>query len=57
MKTNQVNEDSGCPCCKCGRLTGSDEAHPCPYAQEIYGDSEPACNCCPDCEDECAQNI
>lgn len=31
--------------------------HPCPYGSEINGDNETLCNCCEDCEHECAMEI
>ena len=45
----------------CGARDGctkpaSDESHPCPYAQEI-NDDDSECNCCEDCESECADDI
>lgn len=40
--------------CKCGNP--ATEPHPCPSAVEIYDDESP-CNCCEDCEDECAMDI
>ena len=30
--------------------------HPCPYMEEIHGDSRP-CTCCEDCVYQCAQDI
>ena len=41
--------------CKCGEL-GSEELHTCPYKAEINGDYE-ECNCCEDCEKECADDV
>lgn len=31
--------------------------HPCPYREEIHGDSESLCTCCPDCTHQCAMDI
>ena len=31
--------------------------HTCPYAEEINGDEETLCNCCKECENECAMEI
>lgn len=33
------------------------EPHTCPYAEDINGDSESMCNCCSDCEYNCAMDI
>ena len=41
--------------CKCGN-PGTEE-HPCPYATDIDNDKESMCNCCENCEHECAQDI
>lgn len=42
--------------CKCGR-EGSKVPHLCPYARDIHNDNEKTCNCCDDCEKECAEDI
>lgn len=31
--------------------------HTCPYSEDINGDYETMCNCCSDCQDECAMEI
>ena len=31
--------------------------HPCPFKQEIHEDNETLCNCCKECQHECAQDI
>jgi len=33
------------------------EPHPCPFDEEVDGDSETLCNCCPVCTEECADQI
>ena len=33
------------------------DPHPCPYQQEINDDSETLCNCCAECQAECADDI
>ncbi len=33
------------------------EAHPCPFREELDDDAETKCNCCDDCTEECAMNI
>ena len=42
--------------CKCGKSAAT-EPHPCPFAQDLYGDSETLCTCCDDCRHECAMDI
>ena len=32
------------------------DLHPCPYQQDIHGDNR-ECNCCPYCEQQCADDI
>ncbi len=31
--------------------------HPCPFKEDIHGDSETLCNCCHSCRHECYMNI
>jgi len=31
--------------------------HTCPFSEEIHGDCETTCNCCDDCQHECAMDI
>lgn len=33
------------------------EPHTCPYAEDIAGDYETLCNCCDNCQGECAMDI
>ncbi len=33
------------------------EPHICPFNEDIYGDSETLCTCCPDCENQCLSDI
>jgi hypothetical protein len=40
--------------CGCGEDI---EPHGCPFAEEIHGDTESLCNCCADCEYQCAMDI
>lgn len=42
--------------CKMCNKNKSEEEHPCPFAQEIYGSDE-LCNCCTSCALECCQDI
>jgi len=39
--------------CRCGKLTATEEMHSCPYRAEKDDNTEPYCNCCADCEDNC----
>ena len=43
-------------CQTCGE-NEAQEPHTCPYAEEIYNDSETLCNCCDECSHECAMDI
>jgi hypothetical protein len=45
-------EDSRCACGCAGDL-----AHPCPYKEEICGDSETLCVCCGHCWWACADDV
>lgn len=44
-----------CQCC--GINEGSSDPHTCPYSEEIGGDYESLCNCCSNCESNCAMDI
>lgn len=43
-------------CSRC-RTQVAAEPHPCPYAEELSNDSETLCDCCSDCEYQCAMDI
>lgn len=43
-------------CGKCEQCPG-EVPHPCPFSEEIHGNSETLCNCCSDCRYECAMDI
>lgn len=43
-------------CQKCGGVANP-EYHCCPYLEDINDDHETQCNCCPDCTQECANDI
>jgi hypothetical protein len=43
-------------CTHCGASV-EDELHPCPYQAEVCDNSEPYCNCCEQCVDECKDDI
>jgi len=50
---NLKGDDSMCKC-------GNNEAlppHPCPYVEDMRGDSDTHCNCCEDCEQNCVADI
>ena len=44
-------EKEGCTC-----SNGYDD-HTCPFSEEIHNDSDSLCNCCPECEYQCGQDI
>jgi hypothetical protein len=33
------------------------EPHPCPFQEDVNNDHEDRCNCCSDCQHECAMDI
>ena len=41
--------------CKCG--APANEPAPCPYADDVHGNTGNLCNCCDDCARECALDI
>ena len=43
-------------CQTCNNNNGQDE-HTCPYAEDICDDWETTCNCCDECEQQCAEDI
>ena len=44
--------------CGCGSNQGTLETHSCPYQIEIADNDDPDyCNCCPDCENQCAMDV
>lgn len=43
-------------CKRCQRNPAS-EPHTCPYGEEIGGDYESECTCCPECTKQCAYDI
>lgn len=46
------------PRCKaCGKNPGTENLHSCPFNEEINDDPEENCNCCADCEHQCAMDI
>ena len=42
--------------CKCGENPAT-EPHPCPFNEDLHGDSETLCTCCEDCRYQCAMDI
>lgn len=42
-------------CQKCGNK--AQPMHPCPYRSDIDGDNETMCNCCEECQHECAMDV
>ena len=47
-------EEKTCP--RCGKRPAQ-PPHTCPYAEEIHGDRETLCECCEECEKQCAWDI
>lgn len=43
-------------CSRCGKKPAQGD-HTCPFAEEIHGDKDFLCDCCVDCEHECAMDI
>jgi len=44
-------------CEKCGK-NPAQEPHPCPYQEEINDNHDPeCCTCCPECEQQCRDDI
>lgn len=41
--------------CTCEEI--EDEEHTCPFREDIYGDDESKCTCCPYCTQICADDI
>ena len=44
-------------CQFCNKNDGTSELHVCPYKSEINDNEEDLCNCCEDCQHECAMDI
>ena len=44
------------PCGKCHKKEAQ-PLHTCPYSVEIGGDTHTGCDCCTDCEGNCAGDI
>ena len=58
IKKSKVKKDyAGTECSSCGNYNGSAELHACPYQSEINNDDSDCCNCCRDCEHECAMDV
>lgn len=51
---NEEYDDHVCRC-RCGEEVDGN-MHPCPFRQEIHGCDE-ECNCCADCQYQCAMDI
>lgn len=52
---NDFSDDDNDEKCTCDE--GYIEPHPCPFAEEVDGDSETLCTCCPFCTENCADTI
>lgn len=53
-KVFEYHEEDKCESCE---NEGSLEPHTCPYSEEIGGDFETLCNCCENCQSNCAGDI
>ncbi len=47
-----VEEETRCTCAECEW-----DWHPCPFQQDVEGNDEDFCSCCPFCEAACADDI
>ena len=52
----QENKDKCLKCLRCKKNDAEDE-HTCPYAEDIFNDCKSLCNCCSDCQHDCARDI
>jgi len=43
-------------CSRCGKKPAQED-HTCPFAEDIHGDKDFVCDCCADCEHECAMDV
>jgi len=43
--------------CQNCQVKPSTDEHTCPYKEDINDDKESLCNCCEDCEHNCAMDI
>lgn len=44
--------------CRCKKNEATEKYHPCPYQSDVNNDPDPEyCNCCDECEFQCAQDI
>lgn len=49
-KINEANESK----CECDIFI---ESHSCPFQEDVHGDNSDFCNCCSECEHQCAMDI
>lgn len=56
-KTALVLKHGYCHGYHCGKKGIPQEDHSCPYSYEIHGDADTLCNCCEECEKQCAYDI
>ena len=52
-----MSADTQEPLCQHCKKEPAEEPHLCPFGREIHGDDESLCNCCADCEYQCAMDI
>jgi hypothetical protein len=53
---NDFDDYSNNEICKCGKSASMDD-HTCPFREELNNDSESLCNCCANCQYECAMDV
>lgn len=53
-RKEKLNNNRLCSCCK--RNHKSTYSHTCPYDEDMHG-IKTICNCCSDCEHDCAMSI
>lgn len=53
MIAPKAGSDDVCQSCK----GEPKDWHPCPFSVDVDGDDETLCNCCDECEDNCADDI
>ena len=48
---------SGCGGGRTCRNQPTDDAHPCPFQEDVNNDPSDHCHCCAECQSECAMDI
>lgn len=47
----------GMKCENCEDNEGTEELHPCPFGEEVYGVHKDNCNCCETCTERCYNDV